>query len=70
MERVSEEKVNSHYILENEFETMNVFGRENISMIRPTLENISVTRPTLENILVTQPTSLTDTLTRPTDLQR
>ena len=57
MGRVSEVKVFSDYIKNNEFETMKVFGRENISVTQPTLENISVTRPT----------SITDPLTRPTD---
>ena len=51
--RVSEEKAFSNYIKNNEFETMKVFERENISVTRTALENISVTRPTLENISVT-----------------
>ena len=53
VERVSEAKVYSDYISKNEFETMKVFERENISVTRPILENISVNRPTLENISVT-----------------
>ena len=56
VERVSEAKVYSNYIFENDFETMKVFEWENISVTRPTLENNSVTGPTLENISVTRPT--------------
>ena len=79
VERVSKAKAFSDYIIENEFETMKVFERENISVTQPALENISVTqpnlekkyvsRPALENMSVTQPTSLTGPLTRPPDFR-
>ena len=62
---MSEAKECSDYILENEFETMKVFERENISVTRPTLKNISVTQPNLENISVTRPTLKNVYVTRP-----
>ena len=43
VERVTKAKAFSNYILENEYETMKVFERENISVTRPNSENVTVT---------------------------
>ena len=70
--RVGEAKLFSDYIENNEFETMKVFERENISVTRPTqnisltLENISMTQTT-QNIQLTRPTEF-EPLTRPTEI--
>ena len=50
-DRVSEAKVYSDYIKSSEFETMNVFERENNSWPQPS-QNIQMTRPD-QNIQIT-----------------
>ena len=63
-EKVSEAKAYSDYILENEFETMRVFERENISVTRPTFP-ISPSKNEKGDFTILDP----DPLTRPTELQ-